>query len=39
MSHFLHETMSDMRAGRDSWRVMSTLCSIAFTIAVAVQFA
>jgi hypothetical protein len=39
MSEFLNHTMSDMRAGRDTWRVLTTLCSIAFTLAVAVQFA
>jgi hypothetical protein len=39
MSQFLNQTMSDIRSGRDSWRVLTTLCSIAFAISIAVQFA
>jgi hypothetical protein len=34
MSHFLHETVSDIRHGRETWRVFVTLCSAAFVIAV-----
>ena len=34
MSHFLHETVSDIRHGRETWRVFVALCGPAFMIAV-----
>jgi hypothetical protein len=34
MSHFLHETVVDLRHGRETWRVFLALCSPAFVIAV-----
>ena len=37
MSRFLNETMSDIRGGRDSWRVLIVLSGAAFVIAVALQ--
>lgn len=36
MSHFMNATMSDLRGGRNSWRVLLTLCAPSFAIAVAV---
>jgi len=36
MSHFLHETVSDLRHGRETWRVFLALCGPAFAIAVTV---
>lgn len=35
MSKFVHSAVSDMQAGRDSWRVILTLCLPAFVLAVA----
>lgn len=35
MSRFLNETMTDMRAGRETWRVFVALCTPSFVLAVA----
>ena len=35
MSRFLNATMSDLRNGRESWRVVVILASPAFLVAVA----
>jgi hypothetical protein len=35
MSRFLNETMSDIRRGRETWRVFVFLGSPAFLVAVA----
>ena len=37
MSRFLNATLSDMRGGRDSWRVLVVLSGAAFVISVALQ--
>jgi hypothetical protein len=37
MSGFLHQTFTDMRSGRDSWRVVAIFSAISFAIAVLVQ--
>jgi hypothetical protein len=37
MSRFLNATISDMRGGRDTWRVLVVLSSAAFVITVALQ--
>ena len=34
IKHFVFETTSDLRGGRQSWRVLSMLWSVALTIAV-----
>lgn len=34
MSRFLNETLSDLRGGRETWRVFVILGGPAFTIAV-----
>jgi hypothetical protein len=34
MRDFLDLTVSDLRAGRESWRVVSALTSIAFAVGV-----
>ncbi len=36
MSRFLNETISDMRGGRETWRVFIALLGPAFALAVAV---
>jgi len=35
MSRFLNETISDLRGGRDSWRVILTITVPAFALAFA----
>jgi len=37
MSQFLHNTIADIRGGRESWRVFTTLGTFAFTIAVTMK--
>lgn len=34
MSRFLNATMSDLRGGRETWRVLVILASPAFVVAV-----
>ena len=34
MSRFLNETMSDIRGGRETWRVFIACCSPALAVAV-----
>lgn len=34
MSHFMNETMSDIRSGRETWRVFVALAGPAFAIAI-----
>ena len=36
MSRFLTATMSDIRRGRETWRVFIAFCSPAFVMAIAV---
>lgn len=36
MSRFLTATLTDIRRGRETWRVFIALCSPAFVMAVAV---
>jgi len=35
MSRFLTETMSDIRGGRETWRVIIALSGPAFVVAIA----
>lgn len=35
MSHFVNATLSDLRGGRDSWRVILTITIPAFAVAFA----
>jgi hypothetical protein len=35
--HFVENTTSDLRGGRQSWRVLTTLCAGAFVITVAAR--
>ena len=37
MTQFLQHTLSDLRTGRETWRVFTALCSISFTLAIALQ--
>jgi hypothetical protein len=37
MSRFLNETLSDIRGGRETWRVFIALSGPAFAIAVVVS--
>jgi len=37
MSEFIHNTLLDMRAGRESWRVFATLGTAAFSIALTLK--
>jgi len=34
MSRFLNETMSDIRGGRETWRVFVALAGPAFVVAI-----
>jgi hypothetical protein len=34
IKHFVFETASDLRSGRESWRVLSMLWSVALLISV-----
>jgi len=34
IKHFVFETTSDLRGGRQSWRVLSMLWSVALVIAI-----
>lgn len=35
MNRFLNETMSDIRGGRETWRVFITVCAPALAAAIA----
>ncbi|HEX7150954.1 MAG TPA: hypothetical protein VF618_05660 [Thermoanaerobaculia bacterium] len=35
MSHFVEHTLTDIRRGRQTWRVIAALSSASFVIAVA----
>jgi hypothetical protein len=35
MNAFLQQTISDLRGGRQSWRVLTTLCVPSFAVSVA----
>lgn len=37
MTHFIQNTIVDMRTGRESWRVFAALGSVAFTVAVTLK--
>jgi hypothetical protein len=37
MSQFVQATLFDMRNGRESWRVLIALGSVAFTVAITLQ--
>ena len=39
MSHFLQHTITDLRHGRETWRVFVALCGPAFAVAVTIVFA
>jgi hypothetical protein len=34
MSRFLNETLTDIRHGRESWRVFVAVCAPSFAVAV-----
>jgi hypothetical protein len=38
MSRFLNAAMSDLRGGRETWRVFVIVTSPAFVVAVAITF-
>ena len=38
MSHFLHDTLIDLRNGRETWRVFTFLGTFAFAVTVALQW-
>jgi hypothetical protein len=33
MTQLMNETLNDLRSGRETWRVLVFLCSVAFVIA------
>jgi hypothetical protein len=37
MTQFLHHTMTDIRTGRETWRVFTAACSVAFALAIALR--
>jgi hypothetical protein len=37
MTHFIQSTLTDIRTGRETWRVFAMLSSVAFSVAVAVK--
>jgi len=37
MTHFIQNTILDLRTGRETWRVFATLGSVAFSVAVAMK--
>ena len=39
MTRFLTDTLTDIRGGRDSWRVVAIASALSFVIAVAVRSA
>ena len=38
MSKFVHETINDIKGGRESWRVLAMFTAPSFVIAVALVF-
>jgi len=34
MTHFIQSTILDLRTGRETWRVFTTLGTLAFTVAI-----
>lgn len=39
MTAFVNKTVSDIRSGRDSWRVVSLFSSLAFVLSIATTLA
>jgi hypothetical protein len=39
MAPIVHETLDDLRCGRQTWRVVAMLSVAAFIITIAVRFA
>jgi anti-sigma-K factor RskA len=39
MTRFLTDTLTDIRGGRDSWRVITIASAVAFIVAIAVNSA
>lgn len=37
MSRFMNETITDIRTGRETWRVLVALCTPAFILAIALS--
>ena len=37
MTHFIHNTMLDLRNGRETWRVFTMLGTFAFAVAILTQ--
>ena len=35
MAHFLNETLTDIRRGRETWRVFVAFCAPSFALTVA----
>ncbi|HEY0144025.1 MAG TPA: hypothetical protein VGF48_24270 [Thermoanaerobaculia bacterium] len=36
MTQFVNHTLEDLRGGRESWRVLLVVCSVAFAVAFVV---
>lgn len=36
MTQLVNATLNDLRSGRETWRVLVLLCSVAFVIAFAI---
>lgn len=39
MSRFMNATITDMKSGRETWRVLVALCTPAFVLTIAVAVA
>lgn len=39
MTRFLNHTLTDIRGGRDSWRVITIASAVSFLVAIVVQSA
>lgn len=37
MSQLINLTLHDIRSGRETWRVLSFVCTVAFVIAFAIR--
>jgi hypothetical protein len=37
MSHFIQDTITDIRSGRESWRIFTAFGTLAFTVAIAMK--
>lgn len=38
MTHFLHDTLFDMRTGRETWRVFTLLSTLALAVTITLKW-